>query len=254
MAIKIKRYGWRSSLPDFRDFKYTAPKAVIQTLPAKVDLRPYCPLIDDQETLGSCTANAVGSLCQFVDKKIGDDVVLKPSRLFIYYNTRKIEGTLAEDSGAYLRDVMKAINRWGYPDEAIWPYDIYKFTRKPPKTVYEDARTSRIDSYSRVHQDAKHFKACLAEGFPFVFGFTVYESFESDHVAKTGVMTMPLHAEAAVGGHAVMMVGYDDEKSLWIVRNSWGEEWGDKGYFYMPYDYPINSDLAADFWTIRYAP
>jgi C1A family cysteine protease len=252
--MKIQRYGWRPDHPDHRDFKYQAPKPILQSLPAKVDLRPGCSDPYDQETIGSCTAQAIAGLCEFVDKKIGTDKVIMPSRLFIYYNERKLEGTIPYDSGAYLRDGMKAISRWGYPSEEIWPYDVYKFTRKPPKAVYEDAKPSKIDTYSGVYQDEKHFKACLAEGFPLVFGFTVYESFESELVVKTGLMHMPLHAETAVGGHAVMLVGYDDEKRLWIVRNSWGLQWGDKGYFYMPYDYMLNPDLAADFWTIRYAP
>lgn len=254
MAFTVKRYGWKPDHPDHRDFKYQAPAPIIKTLPSKVDLRPGCPDVDNQETLGSCTANAVGGMCEFVDKKIGTDVVVKPSRLFIYYNTRKIEGTVAEDSGAYLRNTMKAIQRWGYPPESIWPYDIYKFTRKPPKVVYEDALASKIDTYSRVAQTEKHVKACLAEGFPVVFGFTVYESFESELVAKTGKMIMPMHSETPVGGHAVLLVGYDDELKVWIVRNSWGVEWGDKGYFYMPYEYLLDPDLAADFWTVRYVP
>jgi len=252
--MKIKRYGWKPDHPDHRDFKYRASKPVIMSLPPKTDLRPGCPPIDNQFDLGSCTANSVGGLCEFVDKKIGTDEVIKPSRLFIYYNTRKIEGTVGEDSGAYLRDVMKAINRWGYPSEELWPYETTKFTRKPPSSVYDAAKPSRIEAYSRVEQNIKHMKACLAEGFPFVLGFTVYESFESESVTKTGIMTMPMHSEVAMGGHAVLAVGYDDERQKFIVRNSWGEEWGDRGYFYMPYDYLINEDLAADFWTIRYAP
>jgi len=252
--IKIKRYGWRPSLPDHRDFKYHASKPTIESLPLKVDLRSNCPPIDNQFDLGSCTANAVGGLCEFVDKKIGTDEVIKPSRLFIYYNTRKLEGTVGEDSGAYLRDVMKAINRYGYPSEDLWPYEVSKFTRKPPKVIYEAAKPSRIETYSRVEQHVEHMKACLAEGFPFAFGFTVYESFEHDSVAKTGIMIMPVHSEVAIGGHAVLAVGYDDERQKFIVRNSWGEEWGDRGYFHMPYSYITNPDLSADLWTLRFVP
>jgi C1A family cysteine protease len=94
-------------------------------------------------------------------------------------------------------------------------------------------------------------KACLASGYPFIFGFTVYDSFESDAVAKTGIVPMPSKTELVLGGHAVMAVGYDDSKKWFIVRNSWGEDWGDKGYFYIPYDYLTNKNLASDFWTIK---
>jgi C1A family cysteine protease len=252
MAIAVKRYGWKPDHPDHRDFKYRATAPVLQALPVKTDLRSGCPAIDNQLELGSCTAQALSGLCQFVDSKIGVDDVVKPSRLFIYYNERRIEGTTDSDSGAYLRDGMKALQRWGYPPEELWPYDIYKFARQPSKVIYEAAVSSKIDTYSRVTQSEKHLKACLAEGFPVVFGFTVYNSFEAEHVAHTGIMTMPIHSEAPVGGHAVMLVGYDDEKQYWIVRNSWGVEWGDKGYFYMPYSYLVDPDLSADFWTVRY--
>ena len=252
--MEVKRYGWRRDFPDHRDFKYAISPPVTQTLPSFVDLRSGCPDIDNQLELGSCTANALAGMCQFVDKKIGTDAITKPSRIFIYYNTRKIEGTTAYDSGAYLRDGMKALKRWGYPDEEFWPYDVYKFNRKPPKAVYEAAVPSKIDNYFRVLQDEGHIKACLAEGFPLVFGCTLFESFETEQVAKTGIMTMPMHSETPVGGHAVMLVGFEDSKRVWIVRNSWGAEWGDKGYFYMPFEYLLNSELAADLWTIRYAP
>lgn len=254
MSAYSKRYGWRADAPDHRDFKYSAPTPVLQDLPAAVDLRSGMPPIDDQEDLGSCTAQAIAAACEYADKKFGTDKVTKPSRLFVYYNERLIEGTVEYDSGAQLRDGMKAINRYGYPDEKSWPYDIRKFRRKPTQSVYVEAKRDLITQYSSVPQDAAHLKGCLAEGFPVIFGFTVYEGFESDILAKTGIMSMPLHSEATLGGHAVLMVGYDDAKKMWLVRNSWGVKWGQAGYFDMPYPYATNPDLASDFWTVRHAP
>jgi C1A family cysteine protease len=251
---KNPRYGWIPDHPDHRDVKYKAVKPILKSLPPRVDLRPDMPAIDDQGMLGSCTAQAISGLCEYVDKKEGTDEVWKPSRLFIYFNERMIEGTVNEDSGAMIRSGMKAINRWGYPDEKLWPYDIVKFTYRPPKAVYDVAKNQRVYQYSRIDQSLDQLRCCLAEGFPIVFGFSVYDSFESLDVATSGIMTMPGIDETLIGGHAVLMVGYDDDKRIWIVRNSWGEGWGDKGYFYMPYEYALNPDLSADFWTVRYVP
>ena len=96
-------------------------------------------------------------------------------------------------------------------------------------------------------------RICLAEGFPFVFGFTVYESFESQQVSKTGKVYMPKKNEKVLGGHAVLAVGYNDKDKRFTVRNSWGTGWGMKGYFTMPYDYLASRYLSDDFWTIRSA-
>lgn len=251
--FQIKRYGWKPDHPDHRDFKYAAPAHVLKATPPSVDLRPGCPHVFDQLSLGSCTANAIAGNCMYVEKKLHPNNVIMPSRMFIYFNERRIEGTMWTDSGAYLRDGMKAINQWGYPDEPLWPYDLSNAFRRPLKSVYVAARKELIKSYSRLDQVANQLKGCLADGFPLVFGFTVYESFESDQVAKTGIMTMPLRSESVIGGHAVCMVGYDDDKQWWIVRNSWGPNWGDHGYFFMPYNYALDSDLSADFWTVRAA-
>ena len=105
--------------------------------------------------------------------------------------------------------------------------------------------------YNRLTQDLHDFKSCLQEGFPFVFGFVVYPSFETQEVAESGKMIMPDKSESPLGGHAVLAVGYNDEEKVFIIRNSWGIEWGDKGYFYMPYDYILDDDLCSDFWTVK---
>ena len=135
--------------------------------------------------------------------------------------------------------------------ETLWPYDIAKFAAKPPAAAYKEALNHQVSSYQRVDRNLSQFKGVLAEGFPFVFGFTVYDSFESEQVAKTGKLNLPKAGETVVGGHAVVAVGYDDKAKRFIVRNSWGADWGLAGYFTIPYDYLLSADLSDDFWTIR---
>jgi C1A family cysteine protease len=248
---KIKRYGWIPDLPDARDHLYGAPMAVMAELPSQADLRPQCPAVYDQGQLGSCTANAIGAAIQFdrMKQQLSPDFV--PSRLFIYYNERAMEGTIETDAGAQSRDGIKSVAKQGVCPETDWPYDISKFAVEPPKLDYEEALQNRAVSYSRLVQNLNLLKGCLASGFPFVFGFAVYESFETQAVARTGVVPMPSPSEQALGGHAVLAVGYDDSTQRFIVRNSWGTGWGINGYFTMPYAYVIDSNLADDLWTIR---
>ena len=247
---KIARYGWVPDLPDARDHLYAAPPQYLSNLPAAVDLRDQCPKeIYDQGQLGSCTGNAIAAAFEFalLKQKLTD---FMPSRLFIYYNERVIEGTVGSDSGAQIRDGIKSVNKQGVCPESEWPYDITKFTDRPPDSCYQEALRHQVTSYQRVPQLANQLKGCLAHGFPFVFGFTVYDSFESDEVAKTGDAPMPVTGEQVLGGHAVLAVGYDNAKQRFIVRNSWGESWGQGGYFTMPYAYLIDRTLAQDFWAI----
>jgi C1A family cysteine protease len=247
---ELRHYGWIPDVPDQRDYVYAAPAPYLAELPAKTDLRANCPPVYDQGELGSCTANAIGAAIEFDRMKQGlSDFV--PSRLFIYYNERKIEGTVSIDAGAMIRDGIKTVASDGACPEPEWPYVISKFTTRPPAKCYEDAKLDRVVAYQRLIQDINQMKGCLASGFPFVFGFTVYESFESPDVAKSGHAVMPSLGERAVGGHAVVAVGYEDSRQWFIVRNSWGTGWGMKGYFTMPYAYLLTPGLARDFWTIR---
>jgi len=250
MPRQIARYGWTPDLPDQRDHLYAAPPPMLGQLPPSADLTSACPPVYDQGQLGSCTANAIGAAIEFdrLKQKLPD---FAPSRLFIYYNERAMEGTVNSDSGAQIRDGIKSVAQQGVCPEAEWPYDTSKFMQKPPAKAYKDALKDRAVSYQRVLQDLTQLRGCLASGYPFVFGFTVYTSFESAQVAKTGHAPLPATKEQQVGGHAVMAVGYDDSKQWLMVRNSWGPGWGMKGYFTLPYAYVTQPNLAADFWTIR---
>lgn len=244
-------YGWIRDLPDVRDFLYSAPlNRYPQGLPPSIDLRADCPPVYDQGQLGSCTANAIGGAIEFDQGKQGTKEFM-PSRLFIYYNERVMEGTVNQDSGAPVRDGIKSVVTLGAPPESDWPYDIQDFAQKPPVIAYSDAKQDLVTSYSRVAQNLLQMQGCLAEGYGFVFGFTVYQSFESQEVADTGIVPMPASGEKVMGGHCVMAVGYDDTKRFFTIRNSWGASWGIKGYCLMPYEYLLNSQLASDFWTIR---
>lgn len=243
-------YGWLPDLPDHRDLMYSAIAPKLAQLPNKIDLRPKCPPIENQGNLGSCTANALAGALEFLELKDGATFA-DLSRLFIYYNERVIEDTVKEDSGAFIRDGIKSLAKQGVCPESEWPYKVRSFKKKPTAKCYKDAKKHQITSYHRI-STIDEMRTCLAEGFPFVFGFTVYEAFESAAVAKSGVLNMPGPNEKMEGGHAVMAVGYDNSQNRFIIRNSWDTDWGMRGYFTMPYEYlDPNKNLADDFWTIR---
>ena len=248
---KVQRYGWIPDLPDARDHLYAAPAPVMRALPAQANLRGQCPPVYDQGQLGSCTGNAIAAAIQFERMKQNLSPDWVPSRLFIYYNERAIEGTINTDSGAQIRDGIKSVASQGVCPETDWPYDISKFAVPPPQQDYTAALANRVVSYSRLVQNLNLLKGCLASGYPFVFGFTVYENFESQAVAQNGIVPMPAPSEKVVGGHAVLAVGYDDQTQRFLVRNSWGTGWGMNGYFSMPYGYVTDANLADDLWTVR---
>jgi len=238
-------YGWIPDLPDKRDYKFRSYFKLVP-LPPKVDLRPQCSPVEQQGTLGSCTAQATVGAMEFLESKRKTDL----SRLFLYYNTRLIEGTVGYDSGAMIRDAVKSAAETGVCIESLWPYCTLKYKKTPKAKCYINATTHKSTAYLRI-ENFDELKSNLAEGYPVVFGFTVYASFESLAVATTGQMPMPQPNEKVLGGHAVLAVGYDDSTQCLIVRNSWGPTWGDHGYFYMPYAYAQDTDLSSDFWTIR---
>lgn len=245
-------YGWKPDLPDIRDFQFSAAEYTLKNLPSKVDLRKVIKLpIFNQGKCGSCTGNSAASAHMYCQMQQRTSYQFIPSRLFIYYNERLINKTTSIDCGAHLRDAVKVLNKAGVCPETSWPYDISKFAVKPDHDCYHEARKYQATKYERILQNLDSLKGCIAEGFPFIFGFSVYNSFEGKEVAKSGILNMPTSDERMCGGHAVIAIGYNDTTSRFTIQNSWGSDWGQEGYFTMPYDYMINPRLAADFWTIK---
>jgi C1A family cysteine protease len=245
----MRQYGWRPDKPDHRDFSYAQVHRPAQiTLPAKVSLRAKMPPVFDQGELGSCTANALCGAFGFIHPGFVG------SRLFVYYKERAIEHTTKEDSGAEIRDGVKVLHQTGCAPETDWPYDISKFAKAPPAKATKDAHKHKIASYSRL-TGGNDYRACLTEGYPVCFGFSVFESFESETVAQTGIVPMPRKTEQMLGGHAVVLIGYDNNFKgrgpYFEVRNSWGTGWGDDGNFWMPSAYVESPNLSDDFWTLR---
>ena len=248
-------YGWRPSLPDKRDYKYTrgiTGSVVPDVLPDRIDLSAtgFLPPVFDQGDIGSCTSNALAALFFFVDKK-QSGLSFLPSRLFIYYNERDMEGTVSSDAGAELRDGIKTIVTQGACLEYLWPYRVELFAHKPPDICYTDAARHESTVYRSVDQTAADIQGCLAEGFPIAIGITVYDSFESDLVARTGVVPMPAPTEDVQGGHAILMTGYDNISGVYTCMNSWNTDWGMNGFFTIPQAYIHDPDLAGDFWMIH---
>lgn len=245
-----RRFGWIPDYPDFRDHTFSGFGVGLTpvSLPTVVDHRDHDTPIYNQGDLGSCTANAIGALYDFVTIKQGESLVT-PSRLFIYYLEREIEGTVDYDNGAMIRTGMKVISKFGAAPELYWPYDISKFRERPSPRAFTKALRHQALVYERVPRDLNLMRRLLANGLPFVFGFIVYDSFyQAD---PGGVVPIPKQGDRMVGGHAVMAVGYDDNNQHFIVRNSWGADWGVGGYFYLPYMFLSERRLSMDFWTIR---
>jgi C1A family cysteine protease len=264
------RYAWRrpatkleTPLPDGTPAKPSAPAGKHIT---KVDLRGQCPPVYNQGKLGSCSANAIGFAYEFDEAPPEGEEKFIPSRLFIYYNERDMEGAIPEDTGAQLIDGIKSVLNTGVCRESIWPYAEDKFddkppiwATKPPTECYEEAMKNRALEAHPLKQTAEDLKGCLVKGLPFVFGFAVFESFETDEVSASGVLPMPAGwdptdtetygiSEKCMGGHAVACVGFDDDKQAFLVRNSWGADWGVGGYFWFPYEYMLSEVLCDEFF------
>ncbi|MBV9009597.1 MAG: C1 family peptidase [Verrucomicrobia bacterium] len=244
-------YGWIPDVPDHRDYQYAPPRRLLRALPLRVDLRQHCPPVYQQGRLHSCTAHAIAAAIEFDQIKESRSRRFMPSRLFIYYNERAIERSINSDSGAQIRTGIKAVAKRGVCGEHLWRYHPAQFREKPRPRCYRDAKRHPAVTYHRVQRALANLKACLASGHPFVFGFTVYESFHSEKVKRTGRASMPRPHEKMHGGHAVLAVGYDEHEGRVIARNSWGKKWGMAGYFTLPFEYFTNHHLSADFWTLR---
>lgn len=244
-----RRYGWLPDLPDPRDHLAAVPMPTAP-LPPSVDLYPILPPVFDQQNLGSCTANAACCVLEAALKQASRPVV-DLSRLFLYYVERRDIHRTQEDSGASIRESAKAMAKVGVPPEADWPYNVLRFAQRPPAVCFAEAKNERITSYARMPRSLAAMRAYLATvGLPFLIGISVFDSFESDQVAKSGQVPMPGPGEKLLGGHAVAVIGYDDAAQRFRCRNSWGASWGMAGDFTLPFSYLMRSDLSGDFWTI----
>ena len=215
-----------------------------------VDLRQYVTVIYNQGRLNSCTANAVCSAYKLDLKKDSVSYVFDSSRLFLYYKTRVMEDRVSEDSGASIRDTVKSIAK-GVCKESSWPYDTDRFKEKPCQSAYDEATGNVVSEYVRLHPDVDQFRACLKDNSPFVFAFTVFENFLYIDNPRS-MMSIPVPNEKILGHHAVVAVGYDDRSRVFTILNSWGKNWGDGGYFYMPYEFISDSKWCRDFWKITF--
>ncbi|MDB5054841.1 MAG: xylellain [Bacilli bacterium] len=253
--MSMRKYNLKKEKRDLRDyhFKSLIYAAPIE-LPKLIDLRPLMSPIVDQGNLGSCTANAIASGLREYLLLLDKQALTRLSRLFLYWHERKLEGHTQEDSGAYIRDGLKVLQKIGVSPEIDFPYDTTHFADKPSLKAETDASNFKINEYHRI-PDLYSLKAALAEGLPVVIGIQIYESFESPQVAQTGKVPLPKKTkEKLLGGHALLVVGYADQgtksnQGFVIVRNSWGEEWGDRGYCYIPYSMFKDAALVMDMWT-----
>lgn len=241
-----KVLGWRRALPDFRNVQYKLNNNN-RIVPEVVDLRAVMPPIYDQGNLGSCTLNATVAAiaCDIVRQQQG---AFMGSRLFGYYNARAREDCIDSDSGCTIPDAIKAIRQLGICAELTWPYDESQVTVRPSTGAYTEALQVKIDKTESLSQSLNMMQGCLMDGYPIVCGISIFSSFPMD--TKDGIVSMPTVNDSLAGGHAILLVGYDNKTDRFIFRNSWGTGWGDSGYGYLPYDYILNSGLAADFWKI----
>jgi hypothetical protein len=218
-------------------------------LPQAIDLRPYLTPIENQGDSNSCTANATAGAHEYLLKRLkgqDDDV----SRLFIYYNARKLDGAIQVDEGSYLQSCVGVLREYGACSEKAWPFNLDRILDAPDAKAYDEATAFLIHDAARVEVKLEAMRSCLAKGYPFTFGLMLFESFQQ--AGKTGLVPMPdIEQEKMDGGHAMLCVGYSDADRVFVVRNSWGADWGDQGYCYIPYAYMTNPDLNGDCWMIR---
>jgi len=260
LPAPTRAYGWRPDHPDHRDYLLVdhVELPAIASLPARVDLRETGFLDDsifDQLRLGACVENATAEGLMYVQRATGlwaRGLRVTPSRLAMYYWVRQIEGTTSEDAGSEIRDALKVVaGKPGYVDEATWPYEVDRFSEAPPPAVVQAAGSDRATKYMRVAVNATAMRQALAAGFPVIVGFEVYQEIESDQVARTGYLPRPSRGEEAIAGHAVLLVGYDDARRRWLLRNSWGPGWGMGGYFETDYGYLDSTTYGGDYWVIQ---
>ncbi len=265
MDLKHIKFGYIKDKKDPRDLLYAVHPEMLKApaLPPLVDLRPKMSPIQNQGHLGSCVAHATNGNLEFCElsalaenqnapEVFPDQQFHNFSRLHIYWNARWIDGTTDQDAGTQLRSAILAIRRFGICREDLWPYVESNVFNRPPTACYSEGSQHKVLFGYRLGNTIGQMKQCLAWGYPWIFGISVYSSFMSSDVAGSGVVPMPdPNSESLMGGHALCCVGYDDSQNMFIVRNSWGQEWGKDGYCYIPYAYLTDPSLCSDLWTLR---
>lgn len=250
-------YNLQRDAADERDFRFSAiVQPFVRTkLPKKVDLRTKCPSVYNQLNLGSCTAHA-GTAARTL---LLGNKSLDLSELYLYYMERFLEGTIEQDGGATMRSICKVLQKYGVCEERYMPYIPAQFAKAPTQEAHENAGDYKVTAYRSI-ASVQQIKECLAlRQQPVMIGMNIFESFET--IGTDGKLPLPVQGEQSLGGHAVLVVGYEDKTTIGslfckkttgylTVRNSWGPSWGDGGYFYMPYEY-VTKGYAWDFWTLE---
>jgi C1A family cysteine protease len=230
--------------------KYSSDRFGADQLPPRVDLRPYMTAVENQSQLSSCVANSMAGAYEYLAKRANGNAG-DVSRLFIYYNARAYENS-QEDAGCMIVSAIQVLQEHGACSEETWTYDEAQVNVKPHDAAYEEARNFLVQEAQEIECDLTAMKSCLAEGFPFAFGLKLFHSF--DKAQKRGIVPIPDPSEqgrAEHGWHAMLCVGYSDQSQAFIVRNSWGEDWGEKGYCYVPYSYMTNPEYCQELWAVR---
>jgi C1A family cysteine protease len=250
-VIKFKH---KADKPDSRDFRIPERASDEPPLPKSIDLRKDCPPVYFQGSISSCTANATAALLDVVRKK--DKLsFLNPSRLFIYYNCRVLNGDPADDHGSCFRDALSTIYDTGVCAEADWDYNPKLLFEKPTDTCYTKAIENKFQYYALIDQTETALKHCLNEGYPFLFAINLFSHLNDDHMLfETDILSVPISGRPkppVLGSHALCCVGYDDEKQLFLIRNSFGADWCMSGHFYIPYSFMLDPECSNGFWTLR---
>ncbi len=248
MADFTHSFGWLPSFPDPRNVPADTSGLLAKS---EVDPRDTMQAPYDQGQLGSCTANAYAAAVEYDDKLDGGNLGT-PSRLAIYYGERLREGSVDYDAGAFGHDAFKDGREFGVASESLWPYDITRFTEEPSQEYLAAREQHKVLKYWHPQPNINRFKKILSNNQTIAFGFTVFESFESNQVAETGLVPLPADNEEVLGGHEVLIVGYlSAYPDHALVRNSWGTDWGIGGYFLMPWSYVLDPGYSDDWRTIH---